>query len=296
MHIQAIKSFLSVYETQNITRTSESLYVTQQCISQHIKSLESEFGVKLFERKKTGMKPTEICRRIFPDLKKLMLGYDSALKTCASYQMDKSKKLTVAVADGLSKYLNINALAALLNSCEELNLSLEECPENECETQLLTGDADIAFLLEPFDDTMLEHVLILQDYGCVAMHKSNPLAKERGPIQLSELDGLKTVIGAKTNCATEHFERYCRQAGVYPRYVISVSDPNGYINNMRDEDVVAMLLSRSIPMINNPDVVIREIINPRLIGKCHCCIKKGSEKSEMLRELMAHIEKEYENK
>lgn len=295
VQIQAVKSFLIVYEAKNITRASEKLYVTQQCISQHIKGLEAEMGVKLFERRKTGMVPTEICHRLYPEFQKMIAHYERAQRACAAYQTESGSKITVAIADGLSKYLDINALADLTQGCTGLPLALDECPAAECENRLLSGEADMIFILEPFDSTMIEHVLVTEDYGCVAMLKTNPLAAEEGPIPLERLHGQKTVLGAKTNCVSELFLRYCLHAGVHPRCIISVSDPTWYINNLREDDVIAMVLSRSIPLIDNPDIVTKVVTGPKLIGKCHCCIKKGSEKAEALGELMLLIKKEYEN-
>ena len=43
-------SLLKVYETRNYTRAAEQLSLTQPAVSQHIKQLEADFGVKIFDR------------------------------------------------------------------------------------------------------------------------------------------------------------------------------------------------------------------------------------------------------
>lgn len=47
---QRIYTLLKVYELKNYTRAAKELSITQPAVSQHIKALESEFGVKIFER------------------------------------------------------------------------------------------------------------------------------------------------------------------------------------------------------------------------------------------------------
>jgi DNA-binding transcriptional LysR family regulator len=52
-------SLLAVAETLNLTQAATKTGFTQPAISQHIKALEVEFGVKLFTRKDTGIKLTK---------------------------------------------------------------------------------------------------------------------------------------------------------------------------------------------------------------------------------------------
>ena len=47
----AFEAFLAVAEKMSVTRASEDLHVTQQCVSDHIRRLEQEYGVRLFERR-----------------------------------------------------------------------------------------------------------------------------------------------------------------------------------------------------------------------------------------------------
>lgn len=293
MQIQAIESFLMVYETQNMSRASERLYITQQCLSRQIKGIENELGVQLFIRQKTGMKPTEICRKLFPEFKKMMTSYESACQICSNQKNKNIQKLTIALANGMSNYIDISSLSLLVRNCVDHDLVIEERPAGECSKMLLSGEADMAFLLEPFDDTMLEHVLIRQDFGCIAMHKSHPLAKETRPVPFSALNGLKTVTGVKTSCAAEHFKRFCAQSNIYPQCVASVMNTTGFANSLSQGDIVVTILSYAIPQITNPDVVIRKVVDPVLMGKCHCCFRSDAEKKDLLRTLMFKIKENY---
>lgn len=52
------KSFLVVYETQNISRAAELLYISQPAVSHNIKELEKQLGIQLFYKKANGMSST----------------------------------------------------------------------------------------------------------------------------------------------------------------------------------------------------------------------------------------------
>ena len=51
MNLRSIKYFLITAEELNVTRAAERLYISQQALSSHIKRLEEEYQVQLFERR-----------------------------------------------------------------------------------------------------------------------------------------------------------------------------------------------------------------------------------------------------
>ncbi len=52
------KSFLVVYETKNISRAADLLYISQPAVSHNIKELEKQLGIQLFYKKANGMSGT----------------------------------------------------------------------------------------------------------------------------------------------------------------------------------------------------------------------------------------------
>lgn len=51
MNLKSIEYFLTTVEEMNVTRAAERLFISQQALSSHIKRLEDEYNVQLFERK-----------------------------------------------------------------------------------------------------------------------------------------------------------------------------------------------------------------------------------------------------
>lgn len=293
MKIQAIETFLMVYDTRNLSRASERLYVSQQCLSRQIQGLEAELGVQLFVRRKTGMLPTDVSHQIYPVLQEMMNRYELAHQICSAQECRAVPKLTIALSDGMSNYIDVSLLSGLVRDCAGSELVIEERPGAECSRLLCRGNVDMAFLLEPFDDTMLKHELIREDFGCIAMLKTHPLAAETGLVAFSSLTGIKMVTGSNTNCAAEHLQHYCEQSNVWPQYVANVTNLVGFINCLNRDDIVVTLLNCEIPHITNPDIVIRKVVDPVLMGKCHCCYRSSSLQEPILRELTRRIKETY---
>ena len=53
-----LHSLIKVVETGSFTRAAEQLSLTQPAVSQHIRSLESELNVRIFERKNNELHVT----------------------------------------------------------------------------------------------------------------------------------------------------------------------------------------------------------------------------------------------
>lgn len=51
MEIKWLKTFVVAAKYENLRKASEELYVTQPAVTKHIKRLENELHVELFERK-----------------------------------------------------------------------------------------------------------------------------------------------------------------------------------------------------------------------------------------------------
>ncbi len=59
MELYQLRTFVTVADTGNLTQASERLFTSQPAVSAHIKALEEELEIKLFDRTPKGMRLTE---------------------------------------------------------------------------------------------------------------------------------------------------------------------------------------------------------------------------------------------
>ena len=60
MELSTLRSVVKLAETANYSRAAEQLFITQPALSQQVNGLETELGLKLFER--TTRRVTQIGR------------------------------------------------------------------------------------------------------------------------------------------------------------------------------------------------------------------------------------------
>ena len=66
-----LKTFLEVARLKNFTKAADILCITQPAVSQHIKSLEDFYGVKLLKKTGREMQLTEEGRILYHNVLKL---------------------------------------------------------------------------------------------------------------------------------------------------------------------------------------------------------------------------------
>jgi len=72
MDLNHLRSFVAVAKFGHLTRAAESLHLSQPALSSHIKTLEEQFGVTLFERTPSGMALTPSGRRLLVEAEQII--------------------------------------------------------------------------------------------------------------------------------------------------------------------------------------------------------------------------------
>lgn len=109
MHIEMLKSFLTVAECRSFTMTAQHLNFTQPSISNHIATLEKTYGVSLLVRDGKNIYLTEAGKAFIPFAQKILANYEESIS-----EMKKlvQRKTVLRVATS-SQILNIYMLDAL---------------------------------------------------------------------------------------------------------------------------------------------------------------------------------------
>ena len=131
MDLNHLRSFVAVAKFGHLTRASEALHLSQPALSSHIKTLEEQFGVTLFERTPTGMTLTPSGRRLLVEAEQII----GAVRHLAHSAQDLRGQPTGHLKIGT--VLN----PATLRVGETISRALERYPQIELELyQVMSSD------------------------------------------------------------------------------------------------------------------------------------------------------------
>lgn len=143
-YLPHLRSFLSVYRHNSISRAALALQLTQPAVSRHIKILEARLQSQLFTRLPRGLAPTpaaiELERQAGPHLDAL----DALVGSGAGQHDDLAGVLHVGATSGLARLL-LSALSTL--SRYAIRLDLRAMPPPSLVAALAARELDVAVTL-----------------------------------------------------------------------------------------------------------------------------------------------------
>ena len=143
------KSFLVVYETKNISRAADILYISQPAVSHNIKELEKQLNIQLFYKKSNGMNTTSEADILY---KYISSAFNSIWKGELTIS-DMAGLKTGVVKIGIPSYLTVLFLSDIItdfrNKYPNVKIEIVSKPIPDLITMLQTQNIDIVIDSQP---------------------------------------------------------------------------------------------------------------------------------------------------
>ncbi|MFZ4150722.1 LysR family transcriptional regulator [Streptomyces pseudogriseolus] len=186
MSLRQYEYALAVAEEGSVTAAAERLRVAQPSVSQQIRGLERDLGVKLFARTPTGLVPTTVGRAFLREAEVAVRASRRARATARAGAEDLVGELVVAVQMGFGTRRLPRALGELRRRHPRLEITVFEEPSAaELDRMCRRGALDFA-LMAACDRTPSDAHRLGDEELVVVLGEGHPrLASER--VRLSDL-------------------------------------------------------------------------------------------------------------
>lgn len=195
MSTKKYNTFLKVAELGSITKAAEVLGHTQSGVTQLMHSLETDLGVSLFHRSRSGITLTKQGEELLPYIKEVI---DAELKLKhAAKRITTSNQKVLKI--GTFTSVAVNWLPAIFQAYKETNPSIrfemKDIGYNNIEEILKKEDLDVCFVSLPLS-LDCKCIPLYQDPLVAVMSKSHKQADiEVCPIRLFETEPVISLIG-----------------------------------------------------------------------------------------------------
>lgn len=185
-------SLLEVCETGNFTRAAEHLSLTQPAVSQHIRALEQELGVRIFERASNTLHTTREGEIVVKYAKRMMALQRNMLAELTS-ERQQIASLTVGITHTAESNAIAEALARYVELHENVNIKILTSTVDKLCGMLKNFELDFAFIDGKKPDPAFRYLLLDTDSLMLIVSPSHRLAR-RGSVTIDDLRREKLIL------------------------------------------------------------------------------------------------------
>jgi DNA-binding transcriptional LysR family regulator len=146
MDLKQLKALVTVVEVGSVTRAAELLHLVQPAVTRHIRTLEQELGVPLFERTRQGMRPTEAGASLAGHARRALTELDRARTELAPAPGVVTGIVTVGLLESAAELLTEPLVSAVLRDHPGIELRVLTAYSGHLQQWLDDGDLDLSLL------------------------------------------------------------------------------------------------------------------------------------------------------
>jgi DNA-binding transcriptional LysR family regulator len=267
MELRDLRYFVAVASELHFARAAQRLFISQPALSQQIRRLEGELGLRLLERNSRGVQLTPEGAAFLREAKIVVRAADHA------------SDVARALAEGATGHVRLGHLRTMPRGLPErvvneyrrrypgVEIIAESGSTEQNVERVRDGQLDLAFLLAPLENAPeLGCVEITKEPVVVAIPSSNPLSRRRR-IRRQDLVGVPLVYFPRHNSPGFYDSSLWQMYGdVAPEIVRTEPNEEQMLIAVSEGAGITMLLRGRTATLRFPGVVYRPFAPPEPTG------------------------------
>lgn len=179
MNIQQLEYIVAVDDCRHFVKASEKCFVTQATLSMMIKKLEDELGIKIFDRSRQPVVPTDIGKKIIAQAKIILHESSRLAEIVKEAQGELSGELRIGIIPTLAPYLLPLFMNSFLTKYPMVRLRISELTTDDIIQKLEKHSLDAGLLSTPLNlPSIVEQSLFYEPFVVYASSGEKILKKK----------------------------------------------------------------------------------------------------------------------
>ena len=192
INLRQIEAFKAVIENGTVSRASEILNVSQPALSKLIAHLEFDTGLRLFDRVKGRLAPTEHGMRLYSEVGRIFSGVRQVENAVDAIRREEQGRLAIGVLPALANTFIQRVTTGFLKERGNVFCSVQALGSQWIVEWLISRKLDVGLVSARVDNPYLTlEPLMEQPLACI-MPLDHPLV-EKDHIEPHDLDGMPFV-------------------------------------------------------------------------------------------------------
>ncbi|WP_301124911.1 LysR substrate-binding domain-containing protein [Streptomyces cacaoi] len=228
MELRHLRYFAVLAEELHFGRAAERLHMAQPPLSQRIRDLERDLGVRLFDRTRQRVRLTEAGALLLEHVRPVLEGVDTAREAMRRIRPGEAGVLRAGVPPDTNPVVLPTLTAGFARRVPDVLIDLHELTTDEQLARLREGELDAGVVRHPADTMGLESGPTARRELGVVLPAGHPLADSAEPVRLRSLNGAPLVIFPRVMAPRlyDHMQTVCRDEGFLPGAIRHARNPH----------------------------------------------------------------------
>lgn len=190
-----------LYETPNMTKVADMLYISQPSLTKRVKNMEKEFGVKIINRTSKGVKFTSEGEYLAKKAKEYMEFIKNVKEGLNSYKTELEGTIKVGSPYTYSKFELTDVLFEYSKVNKNVKFEIINDQSNNLFKMVLKNHIELGFICGDFDGDV-NKILVKQNKAYIV---------SKGPINLEKLSQMQRIDYKTNDKSMEILDRWWRK-------------------------------------------------------------------------------------
>lgn len=209
MTLVQLEYIVAVDTYRSFVGAAEKCFVTQPTLSMQVQKLEEMLNVKIFDRSKQPIIPTEIGAQIIEQARLVLQESSKIKEIISSQQQDVVGELKVGIIPTVAPYLLPKVIASMMEKYPDLKLLIWEYTTEDIIHHLKTGILDCGILATPLGDGSVEETPLYYENFVTYISKNSKLYKKKA-IDADDLEDENIWLLNEGHCMRSQVLNICR--------------------------------------------------------------------------------------
>lgn len=163
MDFRQIEAFVYVVRFNSFSKAADAIFLTQPTVSSHISSLENELGIKLIDRSRKEIEPTNAGKIFYDYANNLVNIRDQAVFTLNEFSRKVEGKVEIAASTVPAEYLLPVLMIGFRSKYNNVSFSVDQFDSNQVIDGLLEKKYELGIAGTIIENSKLDYHRLTED-------------------------------------------------------------------------------------------------------------------------------------
>ncbi len=213
MDLRQLEGFVKVAELGSFSKAAEALFLTQPTISEHIRALEEELGVRLLDRLSRGAVPTKAGQLLLSYAQRMLQLQRDARQALEQFQGRMSGELVVGASTIPGEYVLPPLIGRFKEKYPDISISLLIGDTRQALDWLLEGKVEVAVVGAEIPQRVLEYWELMPDELVMVVPSGHPWHRKK-TVTLDEVRTEPLIVRERGSGSRHALERALAEVGL----------------------------------------------------------------------------------